>query len=721
MRSVTTMKALTPRTYAALFASSAALLTVVACGNHKNDASVTTPTPQCINSCVPDLGPRPMTQRDCDDAEAGLEFLPLPIWDMGPVIASDGKLGLDGDHPALRRAAAVGMYYYDDKTALFRIPGKIWEPPTEVAFSGVPPYPINGEVRAGWIPPGKYDEMTQYWANRPPLREAVGRCGEKLPYPDDPAKTNAEVPTNVHYALHVAGGPFIEWGGGMGRMIKCMNTDSTVPHSESGSPWNPDLNINKYLCANRRTGSYYYASAPDINGSMTTPGLAACTTSDATPTADGKSTLGQLMQETCPARDKYRQENGEIDETDEPHMAGMALDLSKWEGIAFWARRSPNSQDGLRIAVADKFVDDDMSYLSERLDQQRTIAGKENANHPRSCERKVICGCQNNKPCTPVKAVHNIYDMNGTRVRWSGANGSQQVRGRIAVDGPRMDAITSQADIDEIRLHRHSLIDLGGDAVRDPATNKELTFDDGETVKVFNGFGGLGQPFDSDVLVPVTASFCFDPNVDPVPPDGTPLGQIIDRGYQNNRITAATGPVFQPRGPFGFFTNQSAPLAFDPKNGVPEDQHTQADYQLWPSDTTVTEVPGYQYQMCGKTACDYEYSSLQAADPQSFGRECKPFPFKGGITYSYCFNPGEDPDPPEGTQQCGDFWLKPVALSTDWEFYKVPFSSLIQQGWAKRFYEFDLKNITNVRFQWDRGWIDFWISDVRFYRTKQQQ
>jgi hypothetical protein len=123
---------------------------------------------------------------------------------------------------------------------------------------------------------------------------------------------------------------------------------------------------------------------------------------------------------------------------------------------------------------------------------------------------------------------------------------------------------------------------------------------------------------------------------------------------------------------------------------------------------------------CGDSFCEWEYSGLQGPDPQAFGRKCTPFAFKGGITYSYCFNPGVDPDPQEGSQQCGDFWLKPVSLSTDWAFYKVPFSSLIQQGWAKLFYQFDLTSLTDVRFQWDRGWVDFWISDVRFYRTKQQ-
>jgi len=706
MRSVTLTQALRPLTCTALFASGAALLTAVACGNHKPAEKATTAT--CINSCVPDLGSRPMTQKDCDDAEAGLEFLPLPIWDMGHTVDSDNEIS--------KRTIASGMYFYDDKTARFRVPGKIWEPATEVAFSGVPPYPIDGEVRAGWIPPDKYDELTKYWAHRPPLREAVGRCGEPLPYPNDPAATNAEAPVNVHYALHVAGGPFVEWGGGMGKMLKCMNTDATNNSMATGSTWSPDVDVNKYLCSNRKSGTFHHRQA---NGKAIA--LAACNNPDdgETPTADGKTTLRALMQEVCPARDKLYRETGEVDESDEPHMIGMALDMSKWEGISFWARRSPNSQDGIRIAVADKYVDDDMSYLSMKRDRDLKLAGKSNQERPRYCERKVVCGCQNNKPCTPILVTDNVFDRDGNRVKWNALDGDQRRKGRIAVDGPPMyDASTPEA-LHEIRHNRRSLINLSGEAKPNPNMGGAKTFDDGEAIMVFNGFGGGGQPYDSDVLVQREETFCFDPAVDPTPPAGTPVGQIINRSYQYQRVIPANGPSYGQLGPLGFFTNTNNPASFDPTS---DDQgsHTPDEYQLWPPDPSISEVPGYNYMPCGDSFCEWEYSGLQGPDPQAWGRKCTPFPFKGGITYSYCFNPGEDPNPPEGSQQCGDFWLKPVALTTDWAFYKVPFSSLIQQGWAKRFYEFDLTSLTDVRIQWDRGWIDFWISDVRFYRTKKQ-
>lgn len=678
MRSVTTTKALRSRTYVALLASSAALL-AAGCGNHRPSQKAA--PIKCINSCQPDLGPRAMTQRDCDDAESGIEFLPLPIWDFGPYKDSSGNWN---------RPIAAAAYFYDDKTSVVRVPGKLWEPFAEVAYSGVPPRPIDGAVTAGWLTSADYDDATKTWAVKPPLGNAVGRCGEPLPYPDSPEQTNASllndssVAKGLHYALHIAGGPFMEWGGGMGRMLKCMNTDN------SDTPWHNKSGLNKYLCANRKSLTYKYPNST----------LAACTTTDKTPLEDGSGrTLGGLMNEVCPARDKYHKEKGVnvYDENDEPQMIGMSLDMTQWEGVSFWARRSPNSQEGIRVAMADKYTDDDMSFLSMKVDPTK----------PRYCERKIVCGCQNNKPCSPLVVTDNIFDMDGLRVRWNGNKGDQNTRGRVAVDGPRMDTITGEADILEIRTHRHSLIDLSG-------TKLANTFDDGEQVGVYNGPTGAGQPYDSDVLVPHIETFCFDPAVDPVPPDGLPLSQVMNRAYQNNRVYSDNLSRAVPN-ENGFFFNASA-FNPDPTKTIFGDSQA----QLAITDMTHTEQPGYNYTPCGDSFCRFEYTSMQASDPQSWNRACTPFAFKGGIDYSYCYNPGADPNPPEGTAQCGDFWLKPVALTPDWQFFKIPFSELLQQGWAKRFYQFDVSSLTDFRIQWDRGWADFWISDVRFYRTKKQ-
>ena len=579
---------------------------LAACGNHR--PSGVTPPIQCVNqlsdgTCPPtDPGSRPMTQKDCDDAEAGLEFLPLPIWDMRvPFGSSSGPI-------------ALGMYSYDDNTTPFRVPGKIWEPTTE----------------------------------------PVARCGES---PND---------VNGHYALHMYGGPFMEWGGGVGRMLKCMNTDN------SSTPWLPELKLNKYLCAARQSRTAYFKDDQS---------LAACTTIDKTPEAD-------LMRSVCPQRDKDYAKNKTTD--DEPYMLGMAIDLREWEGISLWARRSPSSQEGLRIAVADKYVDDDMMYLSQKYDPNR----------PRYCERESTCACNNNKPCTPLNVDYMLFDIDGNRLKYAN---DPHVGATPANPCPKVVAVDANG---------RTLINLSGEVVKDE-NGKTRTFPDGSTVSPYNGCPQTdkdsngnpvttsGQPFQTDVRGPQTYGFCFDPAIDPTPPDGLPAELINHRSYQKPQDPTATvnnysicgGDLFTPAKPadewIRFFCNTN-------------------------------EVPGYNYTVCGDNVCNLEYSSLQAVDTKYFGSTCSPYSFVGSITRNYCYKPGVGPNPAEGTQQCGDFWMKPVNLSTDWTLIKVPFSSLLQQGWAKRQYQLDLSSLTNVRIQWDRGWMDYWISDVRFYRTKKQ-
>jgi hypothetical protein len=73
----------------------------------------------------------------------------------------------------------------------------------------------------------------------------------------------------------------------------------------------------------------------------------------------------------------------------QPGVNGSILDLSKWDGVALWARRGPNSQPLLRVVVGNKYTDDDVSYLMYNDD----------ATTPRYCERVKECGCVNHLPC----------------------------------------------------------------------------------------------------------------------------------------------------------------------------------------------------------------------------------------------------------------------------------------------------------------------------------
>lgn len=148
-----------------------------------------------------------------------------------------------------------------------------------------------------------------------------------------------------------------------------------------------------------------------------------------------------------------------------------------------------------------------------------------------------------------------------------------------------------------------------------------------------------------------------------------------------------------------------------------------------------------RYEACGEYMCDNPYPAypggppdvwerntslpehlreLGTGDPKFYGRACTTHALRGGIERQYCFTPGEDPPPAEVEQQCGDYWVKPVHVTPEWKFYTVPFTTMLQQGWAKESRLLDLTSISAVRFTWDRGWIDYWIDDVSFYRRKRE-
>jgi hypothetical protein len=132
------------------------------------------------------------------------------------------------------------------------------------------------------------------------------------------------------------------------------------------------------------------------------------------------------------------------------------------------------------------------------------------------------------------------------------------------------------------------------------------------------------------------------------------------------------------------------------------------------------------YQYCGQSACIHQSDSGKSlnatSDPFIYGTECREFTFRGSITSKFCFDPDSEfaiqRQPTEPSQVCGDHWMRSIRLSYDWEFYTVPFTELLQQGWAKRSYWLDLKAVTMTRLTWDRGYVDFYIDDMRFYRKK---
>lgn len=312
----------------------------------------------------------------------------------------------------------------------------------------------------------------------------------RFPYGYEPPSTPiARCGGGNEHALHVWGGPFWSWGGGIGRRVDGIRN-------------------------------------------------ARCT--------------GDPLPDYCPGPNAEFPEN--------------TLDLSQWEGISFWARRGPDGQPGLRVAVGDKRTDDDLSYFSYRQDPDA----------PRYCERVKECGCRS-KPCT------EYIDPNF------------------------------------------------------PATN-------------------------------LTGYYCYDPAVDPPP-----------------------APKVRPCDP-----NTSCGM----------------------SNTVEYLQDETQYETCGPTRCEAAYEAFpqDGPDPQFAGRPCTTFAFRGGIVGDYCYDPVNGPPPAEQNEQCGDHWLAGVTLTNEWQFFKVPFTELLQQGWAKEQPYLDTSAISLVRMTWDKGWADFWIDDVSFYR-----
>jgi hypothetical protein len=152
----------------------------------------------------------------------------------------------------------------------------------------------------------------------------------------------------------------------------------------------------------------------------------------------------------------------------------------------------------------------------------------------------------------------------------------------------------------------------------------------------------------------------------------------------------------------------------------------QPAYQTSPGDLA-GDFADDLYDRCGNWACDRDYPAFTRPDLLFTTQDhnsalyrgnnvCAHYTFKNDQAGEYCYDTVNGPPPAEGTERCGDGWMDPVALGPDWAFYKVPFTELRQEGWAKRFPRLDQAGVTMVRFTWSVGWVDYWIDDVRFYR-----
>src|SRR6185295_3021369 len=74
--------------------------------------------------------------------------------------------------------------------------------------------------------------------------------------------------------------------------------------------------------------------------------------------------------------------DGTLHDIDYPAYYKAQVDLRGWDGISFWARRGPDSERVLRVALGDKNTDDDMSFIMSQGGAQTR------------CQRAKECGCK---------------------------------------------------------------------------------------------------------------------------------------------------------------------------------------------------------------------------------------------------------------------------------------------------------------------------------------
>ncbi|HEV3192734.1 MAG TPA: hypothetical protein VGY54_19635 [Polyangiaceae bacterium] len=149
---------------------------------------------------------------------------------------------------------------------------------------------------------------------------------------------------------------------------------------------------------------------------------------------------------------------------------------------------------------------------------------------------------------------------------------------------------------------------------------------------------------------------------------------------------------------------------FDPKAGpLPSNVAT--------GSATPTSQLDLMYPRCGQSACTFP-TSYPDADFE--GKACRPYTFPAAEAYiagEFCFNEG-DPPPPNRDERCLDGWVRTVPITTDWQFYTVPFSEFRQGNFGKRAPYFNLKAIDTIALGFIVGWADLFVDNVSFYRRK---
>ena len=197
-----------------------------------------------------------------------------------------------------------------------------------------------------------------------------------------------------------------------------------------------------------------------------------------------------------------------LQESDE--FAQLAVDVSKFEGVAVWARRGPNSQGGVRVLVGDINTDDDISYLMYQEDPARR----------RNCERVRECACTNHKACQQWDDSPLDTDS-PSLIAWSRAIEAENIDLRYQMwscsnpgwycEDPRADIIPGYFTSGGMTTRCNSCVQTRCDEPYEayPDGIKGADFKDNQ----FNGKPCTPYTFRSGI----TSAYCFDPDKDPPP------------------------------------------------------------------------------------------------------------------------------------------------------------------------------------------------------------
>lgn len=134
------------------------------------------------------------------------------------------------------------------------------------------------------------------------------------------------------------------------------------------------------------------------------------------------------------------------------------------------------------------------------------------------------------------------------------------------------------------------------------------------------------------------------------------------------------------------------------------------------SGTDIPALTDLLYARCGPSACTSPPTYL---DPDFQTKACRPYTFPAAdYSAEYCWDVG-DPPPPSREDQCLDGWASYVDLTLDWQYFKVPFSQMLQGGFGKPAPYFNTKAIDTIAFGFIDGWADVYVDNVSFYRNTQ--